>query len=569
MLSREQRINHLRQIPQVSVLIVGAGINGIGVFRDLALQGLDVLLIDRGDYSSGASAATSHMVHGGIRYLENGEFRLVREAVHERNRLLENAPHLVKPLPTTYPIFKLFSGLLNAPLKFLGLLDKPAERGAVVIKVGMTLYDLYTRGQGTVPPHKFMNRSQSLQHFPDLNPDILFTGTYYDAAMLSPERIAVEVVLDAAQIHQNAIALNYISLLSTQDGWVTLRDELSGQQLVVQPKVVINAGGPWIDSINAALSEKTDFIGGTKGSHLVLDHPELRRAIGDHEFFFENVDGRIVLIFPLGERVLVGTSDIRIDDPDQAAVTDDEIAYFFDMVKRVFPSIAVHPSHIVFTFSGVRPLTQSESGSTAQISRDHEIKQTRSIGKRGFPVYSLVGGKWTTFRALAEQIADQVLETLRLTRHVSTRELPIGGGKGYPKQAAEQEEWIARLAQETGLSAERAELLFRRYGTRAADIAAQAGPDGDAALAAYPDYSVGEIAFLARSEDVIHLDDFLLRRSMLGMLGRSSEEGLRELGSVLANALGWNEKKIGQEVQRTRDILQSKHRMDFARYMGD
>ena len=136
-MTRNETIEFLREDPNISVLIIGAGINGIGSFRDLALQGVDVLIVDKGDFCSGASAASSHMVHGGIRYLENGEFRLVREAVQERNRLIENAPHYVKPLPTIIPIFKWFSGLFNAPLKFIGWLDKPSERGAVIIKAGL------------------------------------------------------------------------------------------------------------------------------------------------------------------------------------------------------------------------------------------------------------------------------------------------------------------------------------------------------------------------------------------------------------------------------------------------
>jgi glycerol-3-phosphate dehydrogenase len=155
---RQEIISDIREHPDVSVLIIGAGINGIGTFRDLALQGIDVLLVDRGDYCSGASSASSHMVHGGIRYLENGEFRLVREAVRERNRLLQNAPHLVARLPTVIPIFKWLSGLLNAPLKFLGLSEKSAERGALVIKLGMLMYDFYTRAQESLdiilPPEK-------------------------------------------------------------------------------------------------------------------------------------------------------------------------------------------------------------------------------------------------------------------------------------------------------------------------------------------------------------------------------------------------------------------------------
>src|SRR5512132_465452 len=143
-MNRNEIFATLRNKPKVSVLIVGGGINGIGTFRDLGLNGVDVLLVEKSDFCSGASAASSHMAHGGIRYLENGEFRLVREAVRERNRMLENAPHVVKPLPTTIPIFQRFSGILNAPLKFFRLLDKPSERGALIIKLGLIMYDAYT-----------------------------------------------------------------------------------------------------------------------------------------------------------------------------------------------------------------------------------------------------------------------------------------------------------------------------------------------------------------------------------------------------------------------------------------
>src|SRR4051812_4818888 len=167
-MQRSDILAGLRQTPQVSVLIVGAGINGIGVFRDLACNGVDVLLIDRGDFCSGASSASSHMAHGGIRYLENGEFRLGREAVQERNRLIVNAPHLVRPWPTVVPIFKIFSGLLNAPLKFFNLLNRPAERGALVIKIGLMFYDAFTLGQRIVPPHVLDGRKTSLKKYPKL-----------------------------------------------------------------------------------------------------------------------------------------------------------------------------------------------------------------------------------------------------------------------------------------------------------------------------------------------------------------------------------------------------------------
>src|SRR5436190_19426554 len=186
-MNRNEIFFALKNKPKISVLIVGSGINGIGTFRDLALNGVDVLLVEKGDFCSGASSASSHMAHGGIRYLENGEFRLVREAVQERNRMLQNAPHIVKPLPTTIPIFKRFSGLLNAPMKFFKMLDKPSERGSLIIKLGLMMYDAYTSAQGghrVVPKHQFLSRNKSLAKWKHLNPEVINTAIYYDGAIL-------------------------------------------------------------------------------------------------------------------------------------------------------------------------------------------------------------------------------------------------------------------------------------------------------------------------------------------------------------------------------------------------
>ena len=361
-MNRSEIISSLRTNPSLDVLIIGAGINGIGAFRDLALNGANVLIVDRGDFCSGASAASSHMAHGGIRYLENGEFRLVREAVGERNRMIQNAPHLVKPLPTTVPMFKHFSGLLNAPFKFLGWLDKPSERGSLVIKIGLMFYDAFTGKTQTVPRHTFRGRAASLKLWPRLNPAVRTTATYFDGSILNPERLALEVLLDGEA--DGGRALNYVSLVNGQGNTVTLRDELSLQTFTVQPKLVINAAGPWIDAANGTLGLSTRFIGGTKGSHLVLDHPELRKAIGENEFFFENKDGRIVLIFPLFDKVILGTSDIPVESPDDIVCTEAEVDYFIALVDRVFPDVKVGREHIVFRFSGVRPLAHTGSAKT-------------------------------------------------------------------------------------------------------------------------------------------------------------------------------------------------------------
>jgi glycerol-3-phosphate dehydrogenase len=527
-----------------STLIIGGGINGAGTFRDLALNGVDVLLIDRGDFCSGASAASSHMAHGGIRYLENGEFRLVREAVQERNRMIKNAPHLVHPLPTTIPIFKFWSGLFNAPLKFLGWLDKPSERGAFVIKIGLMLYDAYTRAQGTVPPHRFEGRTNSHRRFPQLHPDVHYTATYYDGSILSPERYTIELILDAEAEGPHARALNYVSFAFVDGKNVILKDELTGKIYQICPTLIVNAAGPWIDRVNTDFGIADRYIGGTKGSHLVLDHPELRAAIGENEFFFENKDGRIVLIFPLLDKVIIGTSDIPIENPDEARCTTEEIDYFFEMIRRVFPDMKLERDQIVFQFSGVRPLEYSHAKTTGQITRDHSIKEDK-LGN--IPVYSLVGGKWTSYRALSEQTTDKVLAFFGKVRAADTKHIPIGGGRNY-----------AALKD----SPEGNASLFARYGSRCREVEAYQARD-DTPLQHYPDMTRREVVFLAEKEKVVHLEDLILRRSLMAYLGHLNRLLINELAEITAEVLDWDEKRKQEEIQRTLDVLQDKHGVFF------
>jgi glycerol-3-phosphate dehydrogenase len=564
-MNRQQILNALRSQPEISVLIIGAGINGIGTFRDLAMQGVDVLLIDKSDFCAGASAASSHMVHGGLRYLENAEFRLVREALAERNRLLQNAPHYVKPLPTTIPIFKWLSGTLNAPLKFLNLRNKPGERGALVIKIGLTLYDWFTRGQQTLPRHKFFSKRASLEKRPKLNPQIICTAQYYDAWMPYPERLCMELIMDAEADCDRAWALNYVSAASANQDRVTLRDEVTTQEYIVKPKVVINATGAWIDLTNKALKRGTRYIGGTKGSHLIVDHPELHAATDGNEIFFENKDGRIVLFFPLEDRVLMGTTDIPVNDPENAVCTEEEVDYILEMVQKVFPAIKVDRSQIVFHFSGVRPLPSSHAATAGQISRDHSIHTTEPNGEISFPIFSLVGGKWTTYRAFSEETADKALERLKLARKTRTDRTPIGGGKGYPRGEAAREQWVRSLAEKHNLPLERAQTLFKRYGTYADKVATFLTAERDETLHHHPDYTQREILFIAAQEKIIHLDDLLLRRTPIAMLGQINGDLLQELATLLSTTLGWDEAQTRQETERTAALLKQQHGVDAER----
>ena len=559
-MTRQAILESIKSNPEVSVLIIGGGANGIGTFRDLALQGVDVLLVEMNDFCSGASAASSHMVHGGLRYLEYGEFRLVSEALRERNNLLHNAPHQVKPLPTTIPVFNWFSGTFNAPLKFLGLRDKPSNRGAFIIKLGLLFYDWFTRGQQTLPTHKFTSRAQSLQRRPKLNPKIVSTATYYDAWMPYPERICIELVLDAETANPQARAVNYVKAVGSDGQQVTLQDMQTGEQIQVKPQIVINAAGPWIDFTNEKLKRDTKFIGGTKGSHIVVDHPELHAATQGHEMFFENADGRITLFFPLKERVLIGTTDIKSDSPDDAHCTPEEVDYMLNMVKIVFPDIQVDHSHIVYWFSGVRPLPSSDASTTGQISRDHILQVMEPGDTVKFPVLSLVSGKWTTFRAFSEQTADAVLKRLGKARKFSTAKTPIGGGKEYPH--GKQQQWLSEQQTVTGFSRERLETLFDRYGTRALDIVEYIKAGQDAPLNNKSDYSRREVMFLIEREKVLHLDDLLLRRTLLAMLGYADGALLAEVAAIMEEVLGWSSETTRQEIERTAHLLIDEHGVD-------
>ncbi len=555
--SRQAILDTIRNEPEVAVLIAGAGINGAGVFRDLAFQGVDVLLVDKSDFCAGASAAPSRMIHGGLRYLENGEFRLVAESLRERNLLLKNAPHYVKPLPTTVPIFSWTSGIVNAALRFLGLSRSATRRGALIIKIGLTLYDFLARRYRSMPKHRFTSRTKSLEKRPQLNPDVVCTATYYDAWVTHPERLCWELILEAETLSPKAKALNYVSAHNASGDFVTLRDEVSGEKFMIRPKVFINATGAWIDFTNHAVKRETQYIAGTKGSHLILDHPELFEATGGQMLYFENVDGRICIFFPFYDKVLAGTTDIPVSDPDAARCDEQEVAYILESLRFVFPAIAVDRSQIVYRYCGVRPLPTNNAATPGQISRDHSFPRIPPGDGIEFPIYSLIGGKWTTFRAFAEQVADHLLQhDLKMPRVVNTSHLPIGGGKGYPTTPMERAEWLAAIQQRTQLSLERLDTLLDRYGARAEEVAAFLIAAADAPLRYHSGFSQREIMFIVQCERAVHLDDVVLRRTLLALLGQLNKPLLEEIAHMMAASLGWSPETTQVEINRTLQFLE-------------
>ncbi len=556
----------LKDRPHARVLIIGGGINGVGTFRDLALQGIDVALVERGDYCQGASGASSHMIHGGIRYLENGEFRLVKESVEERNGLLKIAPHYVKPLQTTIPIFSTFSGILSAPIRFLTHKQgKPQERGAFLIKVGLSLYDSFSRGGGMVPRHDFKSRKKALADLPQLRPDVKYTATYYDASVHNPERLTLDVLQDGEKAgattpgNAQARPINYVAVTAVKDDGVELTDQLTGESFTFTADVIVNTTGAWVDNTNSAMGAETGFMGGTKGSHIVLDHPGLLAACNGREIFFEHTDGRIVLIYPMGDRVLVGTTDVNADMAEDAVCTEAEIDYFFDLVGHVFPNVLVTRDDIVYSFSGVRPLPRHDDEAPGFVSRDYRIERAdRTIAGARVPVLSLVGGKWTTFRALSEHMSNDVLAILGEQRKTSTAKLPIGGGVNFPATTSAEEAWIASHTSES-VDATRAGVLLTRYGTRAEDVIAHLKAGKDTVFDSTGELSDRELVFMVENEQIGHLIDVMIRRTSLAFRGLVTSELLAETAAALAGPLGWNEARVADEISHSIETLSRFH----------
>jgi glycerol-3-phosphate dehydrogenase len=539
------------------VLIIGGGINGISIMRDLSLQGVQVTLIDAGDLASGASAASSHMIHGGIRYLENGEFRLVRESVQERNDLLKTASHVVKPLQTAVPIFSLFSGILQAPMKFINHgKGKRAERGALLIAVGLVIYESFSRANGVMPRFKFYGRRQAAKQLPSLHSKVNYLATYFDASVHEPERLALDLVADALATG-NAKVVTYAAAVGTQSGGVLVKDALTQKILRTSADVVINASGPLTDITNEALGLETKFMGGTKGSHIVVDHPKLYAELAGRELFFENSDGRIVLIYPVKGRVLIGTTDIFADASKPAVCTEEEIDYFFNLVQHILPGIELDRSQIVFTFSGIRPLPRQDVSQPGFVSRDYKIDESILPSSKGTRLLSIIGGKWTTFRALGEHVSDLVMKELGKARVISTMGLEIGGGKNFPGLPEQKTQWVE--LNKGKLSSERALELLKRYGTRASALIEHLTANGDTAIESLGNYSAQEISYLAKEENAVRLDDFLLRRTTLAFSGLLNEARVLELANVAAAALGWSAKRKQDEISRAWEVLGRKH----------
>lgn len=551
---------------QPTVVVLGGGINGAALARQLVLAGTSVVIADTGDLAGGTTAWSTRLIHGGLRYLEYGEFDLVRESLAERNRLVRLAPHLVRPLPFAIPLARRGGGLLAAAARLVGwesLARRLAGggRGSLAVGIGLWLYDRFSSDPAW-PRHRMV--SSTAAGLPELDQGRFpFVATYADAQCLFPERLTVEWLVDARQAAvERGVSLQVLphhSWRSLEDGRLEFSPQRQSQTsdqtapIRVQPEAIVNATGAWVDQTVAALAagdgplagEPTAgrFIRGTKGSHLVIHNERLWQAVRGQGIYAEAGDGRPVFVLPFADsQVLVGTTDIPFSgDPADARTDEAEIDYLLAAVAAIFPDCQPAAADVVQHYCGVRPLpgpavTGRLAGTPGAVTRRHLLLRHRQAR---LPTWSIVGGKLTTCRSLAEESAAEILETLGLPAGDPARERPLPGrlaADGTGSRAA-----AAVAAGAAGIPAEALEDAVDRtlqlFGSRAVEVFEAAAVSsvlrklppllGDSGL------PTAAAAFAVEQEWAETLSDLVERRLMLLFSPRLSVATLTALAELL------------------------------------
>ncbi|MDW8131505.1 MAG: glycerol-3-phosphate dehydrogenase/oxidase [Bryobacterales bacterium] len=496
---------------QFDVAVIGGGIIGAGIARDAARRGLRVALVEKADYGSGTTAGSTRLIHGGLRYLEMLDFRLVRMDLREREVLLRLARHLVRPLRFILPFYG--EGIVHR----------------WKMRAGLALYDLLSFDK-SLPSRGFFEAGRLAEMEPELRREGLKGGaSYYDAQVVSPERLALENVLDARE--HGAVALNYAEVTDAlvEGGrmvGVRVRDVLEGGECELHARVTVNASGPWLDRVAARLGpHPRPLLRTTKGVHLACD-PVNRNAFA----LRSPLDGRLFFVIPWLGYSWVGTTDTDFEeDPSRAVATPEDIEYLVRSASHYFP--ALRRVRIHWTNAGVRALVR-KPGSASSVSRQHRILADRA------GLISVVGGKITGYRAIAEQVTDRVCRLLGHRRRSDTAEAPLPGGR---EQCGEG-------------------YLESVYGCRAREVRELAASDPELGSLLHPEYPdiAAQVVYSVRHEQCARLADFLLRRSLLGF---RPDQGVRAVTAVaewMARELGWSAARKQEEIrayeQRVREV---------------
>jgi len=537
---------------QFDVIVIGAGINGAGIARDAAMRGLKVLVLDKGDIGGGTSSWSTRLIHGGLRYLEHGEIGLVRESLRERSCLLNICPHLVRPIPLLVPVYK------------------SARRGLWTIRAGMIAYEALSFGKA-LPRHRMLSRAETLQQAPGLcDEGLLGAAVYFDAQVEFAERLVLENALSA--IEHGATVLTYarVNKLIADGGkacGVEFRvqrptsnvqsQRLSGtagvspahrdnssieERRSASAPIIINAAGPWIDQVLAETGNSSPrLIGGTKGSHIIV--APFAGALDTAIYVEAETDGRPFFIIPWNGKYLIGTTDIRYrGDLDHVQIDGDEIDYLLSETNRVVPGAKLTRAQILYTYAGVRPLPFTGDKDEQSITRRHFIRAHPELSG----LLSIVGGKLTTYRSLAEQTIDLVLKQLgRSSCACTTAHDPLPGAI-----TDDFHTFCSDLKQRSRLPETANDRLLQIYGTRASLVLKLVEEDGS--LAEELDTETGalaaEVVFAFKQELATTLADCLLRRTMVGLNSTRGLTAVAAAGEIARQHLGWSEDQVAREI---------------------
>ena len=514
----------------MDVLIIGGGITGAGIARDAALRGFRTALVDKADFGAGTSSHSSRLIHGGIRYLEQGAFHLVFEASHERRVLLTIAPHLVRPLAFLFPLYR--GGRL------------PAWK----VRAGMWLYDLLSSFRN-VRWHRWLRAKQVRRVEPGLRDRGLIGAALYYDAQTDDARLVIATVRSA--MRAGALAANYVetTALLKPDGRVrgaVVRDVLTGQTATIRANVVVNATGPWSDQLRRLDDpQAAPILRLTKGAHVTVPR---RRLANEHAVtLLSPVDGRVMFVLPWGDLSYIGTTDTDADaSPDGLRVTAADVTYLLRSANAAFPHAHLAPNDVVSAWVGLRPLLRADHADPSQVSREHKV----FASEQG--LITIAGGKLTTYRVMARDVVDRVAARLHeldgrpLPPRAQTDKLPLPGG-----EAAELDV-LGEAARARGASEATARHLVASYGSEAAAVLNLVDRDrrlGDAIIAGRPEIWA-EIAYAVERELAVRVQDVLVRRLHLFYeVPDHAQSVVTKVAARMKQLLGWDDLREAEELR--------------------
>lgn len=519
------------------LVVVGAGINGLGIAQDAALRGLRVALLEQEDLCAGVSAWSGRLVHGGLRYLEQYDVRLVRESLLERERLFKLAPHLVKPVPLMVPVYS------------------HNRRPGWMVELGMLAYDALSVGK-TPPMHRVLSKKKARKRFSGLATEGLSGAVvFYDGQVEYAERLCTELALDARA--NGAVILTHVRVdapivTGGRVRGVRYTDQLTGESGEVSASVVYNVAGPWIDRAldYQGSPDQPRLNGGTKGSHLIVD--AFPGAPNDVVYYESRRDGRLVLVIPWMGRYLIGTTDIRYDgDPFTARCDIGEADYLLGEVNALVPGANLTLDDVLYTYSGVRPLPYVPDAAESSVPRSHVLHDHSANGLPG--LVTVVGGKLTTYRQLAQDAVDDVFKRLgRKAPPCPTRDRLYPGAQVADLGALERS-LIARGS----LPASVIGRLIKFYGSRAVLVhdLAVSHPELSAVVHAPSNLIAAELIFAMDVELAITLTDVLARRVLLAFEPGHGLEVIDSVSKILTEHEDWDEEQRQREIEGYRTWL--------------